>query len=91
MKINADLKLRKLGSKYIIVQASSDCVDMSNVYTMNSTAAYLWNRCAEHPENEVSASDFAGWLFEEYEIDPSVAASDAARIFATWVEMGLLR
>lgn len=91
MKTNPNLKLRKLGAKYIIVQASADQVDMSNVYTMNASAAYLWERAAKAPEIDLTAEIFAAWLVEEYDIDKATASADAAEIFETWTEMGLIQ
>lgn len=91
MKTNQNLKLRKLGAKYIIVQASADQVDMSNVYTMNASAAYLWERAAKAPEIDLTAEIFAAWLVEEYDIDNATASADAAEIFETWTEMGLIQ
>ena len=91
MKTNPNLKLRKLGAKYIIVQASADQVDMSNVYTMNSSAAYLWERAAKAPETDLTPDVFASWLVEEYDIDSATAQADAAEIFGIWTEMGLIQ
>lgn len=36
------LKLRRIGSRHMIVEASDSCVNLTNVYSLNGTAARLW-------------------------------------------------
>ena len=42
MMPKATLKLRKIGGKYMIVETSDSCVNLTNVYSLNETAALLW-------------------------------------------------
>lgn len=38
------LKLRKVGKQYMIVEACEGNVNMSHVYSLNQTAAQMWER-----------------------------------------------
>ena len=42
-----NLQLRKLGNSYMIVEVSAENVNMSNVYTLNKTAADMWQLITE--------------------------------------------
>ena len=39
--------LRRIGNQYMIVEACAGNVNMSNVYSLNRTAAWLWEQIAE--------------------------------------------
>ena len=66
MKINPELTLREMAGEYIIVNPFSDTVDMTQIYTMNETAAWLWQQMEG---KEFTAEDIAEALCEEYEVD----------------------
>ena len=42
MKLQPNLQLRKIGNKYMIVSTASGNVNMTDVFTLNETAARLW-------------------------------------------------
>lgn len=42
MKIKSNLKLRRIGNRHMIVEVSDSCVNLTNVYSLNGTAARLW-------------------------------------------------
>ena len=42
MKKRTDMVLRKVGSKYMMVEAGRDEANGADVYTLNETAACLW-------------------------------------------------
>ena len=44
IKPKANLRLRKVGKQYMIVESCADNVNMSNVFSLNKTAARLWDR-----------------------------------------------
>ena len=44
MNLNKDLVLREVGGEYMIVNPFSDIVDMTQVYSLNETAACSGNR-----------------------------------------------
>ena len=61
-----NLQLRKLGNSYMIVEVSAENVNMSNVYTLNKTAADMWQLICD---GEHTAADLAGWLCSKYDVD----------------------
>lgn len=81
------LKLRKMGSRYMIVRADSGSVNMSDVFTLNETAAFLWEKAAERDE---FGDELADEIVAEYEIDRETALDDTRRILAVWKELGLI-
>ena len=44
MRLNSELKLRKLGSHYMIVDSCAGRANIANVYVLNATAAWLWEQ-----------------------------------------------
>ena len=73
MKLNKDLVLREVGGEYMIVNPFSDTVDMTQVYSLNETAAWLWQQMEG---KEFSVSDLVAVLREEYEVDEETATAD---------------
>lgn len=87
MRLKSGLTLRKIGSRYMIVDASTEVVNMTNVYTLNEVAAWLWN--------EAQKADFTGEtlvsaLCDEYDVDYETACGDVDKLIALWSEYGWL-
>ena len=87
MKINPELTLREMAGEYIIVNPFSDTVDMTQIYTMNETAAWLWQQMEG---KEFTAEDIAEALCEEYEVDKETALIDANELCTEWRKAGFL-
>lgn len=87
MKINPELTLREMAGEYIIVNPFSDIVDMTQIYTMNETAAWLWQQMEG---KEFTAEDIAEALCEEYEVDKETALFDANELCTEWRKAGFL-
>lgn len=83
----AGLRLRKIGSKYMIVETSDSCVNLTNVFSMNSTAAWMWESLCAEP---CTANELADRLCAEYDVDRERALSDVCRQLGEWKEQGLL-
>lgn len=81
------MQLRKIKNLYMIVEASADNVNMSNVYSLNHTAAELWQLVNS---GERTADELAGWLSDNYSIEPASALHDVERQLAEWKSYGLL-
>ncbi|MCL8000542.1 hypothetical protein M8994_20335, partial [Brucella sp. 21LCYQ03] len=62
MKLRNELTLRQIGKDYIIVEPGQDKVDLSIVYTLNETAAWLWKELYGH---EFSKEDMVVKLLGE--------------------------
>ena len=84
----SSLKLRKIGSKYMIVEASGSCVNLTNVYSMNETAALLWETLCK--DGEHSTEELAEVLCKAYEVDYERALHDVKHQLNEWETMGLI-
>jgi len=87
MKLRSDLILRTIGSDHLIVDPSQDMVDLSTVYTLNSSAAWLWE---ELKGKEFNTDTIVELLLENYEVSKDQAASDAAVLLQDFRKQGLL-
>ena len=87
MKLNPNLKLRRIGSIYMVVDSKTQEVNMANVYQLNETAATVW-RAAEG--KEIKAEALAEALCHDYEIEHEEALSDIETLLSTWREYGLI-
>ena len=87
MKLNEKLILRKIGNRYMIANTCSGTWDMACVYTLNETAAFLWQRIGKE---EFSPQLLAEWLHEEYEVGMDKALEDVNHLLADWIKEGLV-
>ena len=88
MRLKANLKLRKVGSKYMVVDNHTGQINMVNVYTLNETAATLWQ---EMSQREFSLADMANTLCERYDISIEQATNDATTLLNEWERFELLQ
>ena len=58
MKRRTNLTLRRMGRRYMMVNAASAAQDTADVYTLNETAARLWERLGD---DEISLPSLASW------------------------------
>lgn len=84
----AYLKLHKIGRKYMLVESSDSCVNLTNVYSLNETAAWLWKRICEGEGH--SLEELAESMCETYNVDYGRAIHDVERQLEEWKKMGLL-
>ena len=82
------LKLRKIGSKYMIVETYDSCVNLTNVYSLNETAALLWEMLCR--EDGRTPEELAEELCKTYEVEYERALHDVESQLAEWEKMGLL-
>lgn len=87
VKPRAGLQLRRIGRQYMIVEASAENVNMSYVYSLNHTAAQLWQRLSQ---GDFAAEELALWLAGLYGIGPDEARRDVERQLADWRKFGLI-
>lgn len=73
---NPRIVARKSGKEYILVPITDNVANMEAVYTMNETAAFIWD-CID---NARSAEEIASLVSEEYEIDKESALSDVLEL-----------
>ncbi|MGJ1471124.1 PqqD family protein [Sphingobacterium spiritivorum] len=88
MRLRTDIRLRKIGDEYIIVDPGQDMVDMSKAYTLNETAAFIWN---ELQNIEFTVSTIAKLLQNNYDLSPETADQDAKELVKQLQSEGLLK
>lgn len=88
MKTKPGLSLRRLGSRFMIVDGGSRQSDATAIHSLNETAASVWEYCASTPE--FSDRDVTVYLIQNYIVDPATAASDARALLDQWIAEGLI-
>ncbi|MBE8712348.1 PqqD family protein [Sphingobacterium hungaricum] len=88
MRLRDDLTLRQIGNDYIVVDPSQDMVDMSKVYTLNETAAWLWK---ELKGQDFTSETMVDLLKERYEVDNEQVLKDVENLVAIFKEQGVLQ
>jgi hypothetical protein len=63
---------RKTGNEYILVPITNNIADMNSVYTLNETAAFIWDRI----DGTRNVEEIIAALTDEYEIDAQTAEKD---------------
>ena len=87
MKRRTNLTLRRMGRRYMMVNAASAAQDTADVYTLNETADSLWERLGD---DEISLPSLATWLAGEYGIAYDDALADVTTQVQEWREFGLI-
>lgn len=87
MKRRTKLTLRRMGRRYMMVNAASAVQDTADVYTLNETAARLWEQLGD---DEISLPSLASWLADEYGIAYDDALGDVTTQVKDWQEFGLI-
>lgn len=82
------LKLRKIGSKHMIVETVDGCVNLANVYSMNNTAAWLWDAIAGHGGR--TPEELAEDLCRNFNADYGQVSADVIRQLDEWLDMDLI-
>lgn len=88
MKLRTDLVLRTIGSDHMIVDPSQDMVDLSTVYTLNDSAAWLWEQLKGI---EFSSATVVDLLCENYDVTEAQAQKDAETLIQDFAKQGLLQ
>lgn len=71
----------------MIVDPSQDMVDLSTVYTLNSSAAWLWE---ELKGKEFTMNTIVELLCENYDVSKEQAQSDAEILLQDFEKQGLV-
>lgn len=87
MTLKTNLKLRKVGNKYMLVDVSEFDTNITTVHTFNESAAFVWCAAVEHG---LDAAVLASMLCDEYEVDYHTAFADVHRLLHTWQQAGLI-
>jgi hypothetical protein len=68
---------RDTGDDYVLVPVTDNIADMKSVYTLNSTAAFIWDRL----DGRRTVKDIIDELEEEFEVHPKDALDDVLSFF----------
>lgn len=82
------LRLRKVGNKYMLVETCNGQVNMADVFSLNETAARLWQRINE---GRFTPEELADWICGEYDTDKETALADVLRQLSEWRKFGLIK
>lgn len=87
MRIREHLILRQVGARYMVIDPGKDVVDMAYVYTLNQTAAYLW----EELKGQCFTTEIIAELLErQYDVSHEKARQDAVYLVKTMADNDLL-
>ena len=75
-KKNPKIVARESGDEYILVPITDNVANMEAVYTMNETAAFIWDSI----DGVKSLEEIADLMSEEYETDMKTALSDVIEL-----------
>lgn len=90
MRLRKDLEVRQVGEDYVIIEPDQGMMDFSKVYTLNETAAWLWNSLKN---KDFTVDDVVKLLMEEYELtdnDHKTVEADAENLIAIFKKNNLL-
>jgi hypothetical protein len=88
MKTVEGFVLRKVGDEYIISGEGLGQVNLNRIFSLNSTAAFLWQSIEGKDFNAATLSDL---LVNQYHIDASLAQRDAQAILNEWIKAGIVK
>ena len=71
----------------MVVELSGEGANLTNVYTMNETAAWLWKVCGTQ---EFTQEMLVKRLCEEYEVSEEKAVEDVGLLIREWMRYGLV-
>lgn len=88
MELRDDLVLRHVGDDHVIVDPSQDMVDMSKVFSLNDSAAWLWK---ELEGCEFTTEIMVNFLKQRYEVSSEQAETDVAKLIEIFEKHDLLK
>lgn len=87
MKTISDVKLRKIGSRFMIVADTDEKSQKTHVYELNASAARLWQMMME---KDMSVDELTRNFCEEFDVDEGTARADIERQLDEWAGFGLI-
>ncbi|MCM1614508.1 PqqD family protein [Phocaeicola massiliensis] len=82
-----NLQLRRVGKHYMMVEVCKENVNITHVFSLNETAAALWQRINS---GAYTPEELAGWMCREYRVDKETAQRDVQQQLEAWREYGLI-
>ena len=87
MRIKKGFVLRELVGQKIVTGEGLEQIDFNKLVSLNSSAAYLWERLVSR---EFDLETMVDLLLERYDIERSVALKDARALLDNWKSIGLI-
>jgi len=88
MELRDDLVLRHVGEDYMIVDPGQDVVDMSTVFNLNDSAAWLWKELEGREFTKVTMVEL---LTQRYEVTAEQAEGDVRKLIEIFEKYKLLK
>jgi len=87
MRIKEDLVLRHIGDEYIVIVPNEGSVDLTEVYTLNETSAWIWKQLEN---KDFTIDEVVKLVTEYYDVDRKVATNDVRELMDTLRRGGLI-
>ena len=90
MRLKEGLTVRKIGDDYVIVAPEQGMVDLSKVYSLNETAAWLWEQLEG---KDFQLQDMIDYVREQYDVEDlpdEQLAQDMEELVSFFNQNGLL-
>lgn len=87
MRLNPEIRLQSFGQHHVIVDASPEQTNFTNVYELNATAAWLWGVASE---GDFTVSTLADALCDNYLVERNQAVADVEAIIEKWRSFGFI-
>jgi len=87
MRIKENLVLRRIGSEYIIIVTDNDSVDLTEVYSLNETAAWIWE---QFNGKDFTIEEVIELVQEHYDVDRETATNDILTVMEIFRTGGLI-
>ena len=87
MRIKENLVLRHIGSEYIIIVSDNNSVDLTEVYSLNETSAWIWNQLEG---KNFTIEEVVELIQEHYDVDQVTATNDVLAIMEIFRTGGLI-
>jgi hypothetical protein len=87
MRIKENLILRRIGNENIIIIPEKNSVDLTEVYTLNDTSAWIWEQFIN---KEFTVEKIVELVLEHYEVDRERAMGDVQTFLDLLITGGLI-
>jgi hypothetical protein len=87
MRIKENLILRRIGNEYVIIVPDRGQVDLTEVYTLNETAAWIWE---QFENKDFTFEQVVELMQEHYDADKERVMSDVNELLNVLIKGGLI-
>ena len=87
MKLNHAFKLNEVAGEYMVIDTRGNVTNLSKVFCMNETAAWLWKKIGTQSFDE---SQLVKWICDEYEVTEEQASADVKCLLSLWLKSGMV-